>query len=133
MRTKSTLCLFNFSTCSFLFFYFFLNHFTFTSVDGGQRERRQSLALDLPLLLQAPLGLQDWVLKLSPSIDVARKCKDIIKNKGKQVIQLHKCEKVVVVLTSHHQVFNRSANRVTSVNMTNVSATFQLLNLTYNV
>lgn len=48
-----------------------------TSVDSWQWERRESLALDLPLLLQAPLGLQDWVLKLSPSVNVARKCKSV--------------------------------------------------------
>lgn len=42
-----------------------------TSVYRGQWQRGQPLALHLPLLLQASLGLQDRVLKLSPSIDMA--------------------------------------------------------------
>lgn len=79
-----------------LLFFFFLRT-SRTSVDSGQWERRQSLALDLPLLLQAPLGLQDRVLKLSPSIDVA----------GRRVIEHHQCEKgklhngIISVVTSN--------------------------------
>lgn len=42
-----------------------------TSVDGGEGQRGQTLALHLLLLLKSPLGLQDWILKLGPSIYVA--------------------------------------------------------------
>lgn len=45
-----------------------------TSVDGWQGQRGQTLALHL-LLLESPFRLQDWVLKLGPSIYVAVRMK----------------------------------------------------------
>lgn len=42
-----------------------------TSVDAGEGQGGQTLALHLLLLLDPPLGLQDWVLELGPSIYVA--------------------------------------------------------------
>lgn len=42
-----------------------------TSVDSGEGQRGQTLALHLLLLLESPLGLQDWILKLGPSVYVA--------------------------------------------------------------
>lgn len=42
-----------------------------TSVDSGEGQRGQALALHLLLLLESPLGLQDWILKLGPSVYVA--------------------------------------------------------------
>ena len=42
-----------------------------TSVYTGQRERGQTLALDLLLLIHSSLGLQNRVLKLGSSVDVA--------------------------------------------------------------
>ena len=44
-----------------------------TSVDTGERERGQTLALDLLLLIHSPLGLQNRVLKLCSSVDVAKR------------------------------------------------------------
>lgn len=52
-----------------------------TSVYSGQWQSRESLALHLPLLLQASLGFQDWVLELCPSIDVAER-REITEKKG---------------------------------------------------
>lgn len=45
--------------------------FGLTSVDSGEGQRGQTLALHLLLLLKSPLGLQDWILKLGPPIYVA--------------------------------------------------------------
>lgn len=46
-----------------------------TSVDGGQGQRGQTLVLHLLLLLESPFRLQDWVLKLGPSIYMAVRMK----------------------------------------------------------
>lgn len=42
-----------------------------TSVNGGQRQGRQALALHLLLLLESSFGLQDGVFELRPPVNVA--------------------------------------------------------------
>lgn len=41
-----------------------------TSVDGREGQWGQTLALHLLLLLKPPFRLQDWILKLGPSVDM---------------------------------------------------------------